>query len=218
MTTFALIRHASNGLVGHTIVGRMPGVPLSSSGRDEAEALARQLEGSPIQALYSSPLERARATAEHIADGLCLEVQIADELNEIDYGQWTNRTLADLRDIPEWRRFNLFRSGSPIPDGESMIEVQDRMLRLIARLCTAHPEQMVALVSHGDVIKATLAYYLGVPLDLFQRIEISPASLSMVRVECYGPEVLLINGLVEERLLQSRIEARGRTHDAEQGR
>ncbi|HEX2479308.1 MAG TPA: histidine phosphatase family protein [Geminicoccaceae bacterium] len=218
MTTFALIRHASHGLVGHTIVGRMPGVPLSLKGRDEAAALARQLEGSPIQALYSSPLERARATAAHIADGLCLEVQIAEELNEIDYGQWTNRALAELRDIPEWRRFNRFRSGSPIPDGESMIEVQDRMLRLIEHLCATHPEQMVALVSHGDVIKATLAYYLGVPLDLFQRIEISPASLSIVRVERYGPEVLLINGLVEERLLQSQIAAPGPTHDAEQER
>ena len=91
-----------------------------------------------------------------------------------------------------------------------MIEVQDRMLRLIEHLCATHPEQMVALVSHGDVIKATLAYYLGVPLDLFQRIEISPASLSIVRVERYGPEVL-INGLVEERLLQSQIAAPGPT-------
>jgi probable phosphoglycerate mutase len=81
-----------------------------------------------------------------------------------------------------------------------MIEVQARMLRLIERLCAAHPEQMIALVSHGDVIKATLAYYLGVPLDLFQRIELSPASLSILRVEPHGPEVLLINGLVEDRL------------------
>jgi probable phosphoglycerate mutase len=201
MTTFALIRHASHALLGHTIVGRMSGVQLSSSGLREAEALARRLEGGPIQALYSSPLERAHATAAPIAGRLRLEVQVADELNEIDYGEWTNRALADLRDLPEWRRFNLCRSGSRIPDGESMIEVQDRMLRLIERLCAAHPEQTVALVSHGDVIKAILAYYLGVPLDLFQRIELSPASLSILRVEPHGPKVLLINGLVEDRLL-----------------
>jgi probable phosphomutase (TIGR03848 family) len=203
MTTFALIRHASHALLGHRIVGRMPGVALSPGGSQEAAALARRLEREPIQALYSSPLERARATAAPIADRLRLEVQVAEELNEIDYGQWTNRALADLRDVPEWRRFNHFRSGSPIPDGESMIEVQDRMLRLIERLCAVHPEQIVALVSHGDVIKATLAYYLGVPLDLFQRIELSPASLSILKVEPHGPEVLLINGLVEDRLLQS---------------
>jgi probable phosphoglycerate mutase len=200
MTTFALIRHASHALLGHRIVGRRPGVQLGPAGVREADALARRLEGWPIRAVYSSPLERARATAVPIAEGLRLEVQIADELNEIDYGEWTNRTLADLRELPEWRRFNLFRSGSRIPHGESMIEVQDRMLRLIERLCAAHPEQMIALVSHGDVIKATLAYYLGVPLDLFQRIELSPASLSILRVEPHGPEVLLINGLVEDRL------------------
>ena len=207
MTTFALIRHASHVLLGHTIVGRLPGVQLSARGLREAEALASRLEGWPIQALYSSPLERARATAAAIADRLRLEVQAADELNEIDYGAWTNRTLADVREIPEWRRFNLFRSGSRIPGGESMVEVQERMLRLIERLCCAHPEQTVALVSHGDVIKAALAYFLGVPLDLFGRIELSPASLSVIRVEPHGPQVLLINGLAEERLLRSQVAA-----------
>ena len=207
MTTFALIRHASHALLGHTIVGRLPGVQLSARGLREAEALASRLEGWPIQALYSSPLERARATAAAIADRLRLEVQAADELNEIDYGPWTNRTLADLREIPEWRRFNLFRSGSRIPGGESMVEVQDRMLQLIERLRCVHPEQTLALVGHGDVIKAALAYYLGVPLDLFGRIELSPASLSVIRVEPHGPQVLLINGLVEDRLLRSQVAA-----------
>jgi broad specificity phosphatase PhoE len=203
MTTFALIRHASHALLGHRIVGRRPGVQLSPDGLREAEALARRLEGWPIQALYSSPLERARATAATIAERLRLDVQVADELNEIDYGDWTDCTLADLREIPEWRRFNRFRSGSRIPGGESTVEVQERALRLLERLCCAHPEETVALVSHGDVIKATLAYYLGVPLDLSGRIELSPASLSIVRVEPHGPEVLLINGLVEDRLLRS---------------
>jgi probable phosphomutase (TIGR03848 family) len=203
MTTFALIRHASHGLLGRAIVGRVPGVPLSPEGMRQAEALAERLEASSIQALYSSPLERARATAAPIAVRLRLEVQIADELNEIDYGAWTNRTLAELHELEEWRRFNIFRSGSRIPDGETMIEVQQRMLRLIDRLCSAHPDRTIGLGSHGDVIKATLAYYLGVSLDLFQRIEISPASVSIVRMERYGPEVLLINGGVEERLLQA---------------
>jgi probable phosphomutase (TIGR03848 family) len=203
MTTFALVRHASHALLGHTMVGRTPGVQLSSEGLREAEALAQRLEGWPIQALYSSPLERARGTAAPIAARLRLEVQIVDELNEVEFGEWTNRTLVDLHQLEEWRRFNSFRSGSRIPDGESMIEVQGRMLRLIERLCALYPKQTVALVSHGDVIKTTLAYYLGLPLDLFQRIELSPASLSVVRAGPYGPEVLLINGLVEERLLQS---------------
>jgi probable phosphomutase (TIGR03848 family) len=203
MTTLALIRHASHGLVGRAIVGRAPRVPLSAEGLRQADALAERLEASSIQALYSSPLERACATAAPIAARLGVEVQIADELNEIDYGAWTNRTLAELHELEEWRRFNLFRSGSRIPGGETMIEVQERMLRLVERVCSAHPDRAIALISHGDVIKATLAYYLGVPLDLFQRIEISPASVSIVRIERYGPEVLLINGAVEERLLRA---------------
>jgi broad specificity phosphatase PhoE len=203
MTTFALIRHASHGLLGHTMVGRAPGVPLSPDGVREAERLAERLEGSGVGALYSSPLERARATAAPIAARLRLRVQIADELNEIDFGDWTNRTLTDLHDLEEWRRFNLFRSSSRIPNGEAMMDVQARMLRLIERLCSVHPDLTVALVSHGDVIKATLAHHLGVPLDLFQRIEISPASVSLVRIARYGPEVLLINGLAGGRLLQA---------------
>jgi probable phosphoglycerate mutase len=203
MTTFALIRHASHGLLGHSIVGRAPGVALSPDGLREAEALAERLEGSPIRALYSGPLERARATAAPIAARLGLDVQIADELNEIDFGEWTNRTLADLCHLEEWRRYNVFRSATRIPGGETMVEVQARMLRLVQRLCSAHPERTVALVSHGDVIKAILAHCLGVPLDLFSRIEISPASISIVRIDRYGPAVLLMNGGVEEPPLQS---------------
>jgi probable phosphomutase (TIGR03848 family) len=203
MTTFALIRHASHGLVGHTIVGRAPGIRLGPDGLRQAEALADRLDGSSIAALYSSPLERARGTAAPIACRLRLEVQIAEELNEIDFGEWTNRTLAELHDLEGWRWFNTFRSGSRIPGGETMVEVQERVLRLLERLCRVHPQQTVALISHGDVIKATLAYYLGVPLDLFQRIEIGPASVSIVRIERHGPEVLLVNGCVEERLLRA---------------
>jgi broad specificity phosphatase PhoE len=201
MTIFALIRHAEHALVGHAIVGRAPGVRLSPGGSRLAERLAERLEGSSIRALYSSPLERARETATAIAGRLRLEVEAATELNEIEFGAWTNRTLADLRDLEEWRRFNFFRSGSPIPNGETMVEVQGRTLRLIERLRGTHPDQAVALVSHGDVIKATLAHYLGVPLDLSHRIEISPASVSIVRVEHHGAEVLLVNGFVEDRLL-----------------
>ena len=202
MTTFALIRHGTHSLVGHTLVGRAPGVRLSPEGVHEAERLAGRLEDGPFRALYSSPLERARETAAAVAVRLQLEVKTADELNEIDFGDWTNRTLAELHDLEEWRRFNVFRSSSRIPNGEAMTDVQRRMLRLIERLCAVHPDQTVALVSHGDVIKATLAHYLGVPLDLLQRIEISPASVSIVRIERYGPAVLVINGFVEDRLLQ----------------
>jgi broad specificity phosphatase PhoE len=189
MTTFALIRHAAHALVGRTIVGRTPGVQLSPEGQGQADALADWIAPGSIEALYSSPLERALATAARLAARLQLEVQIADELNEIDFAAWTNRTLAELHDLEHWRRFNIFRSGIRVPGGEAMVDVQGRMLRLVERLCRVHPDQTVALISHGDVIKAAVAHYLGVPLDLFSRIQISPASVSIVRMGRYGPEV-----------------------------
>jgi len=198
LTLFALIRHARHDLVGHAIVGRAPGLRLGAAGAAQAERLARRLESRSIAALYSSPLERALDTAAAIAAPLQLEVEIAEELNEIDYGAWTGRAVSDLREVEEWRRFNQLRGSTEIPGGETMLEVQGRMLRFIERICQIHGEQTVAVVSHGDVIKATFSHYLGVPLDLFHRIEIGPASVSLLRVERYGPEVLLVNGFAED--------------------
>ena len=194
MITLALIRHAAHALVGHTIVGRSPGVHLNPEGVQQAQALARRLAGGALAALYTSPLERATQTAAAIGARLGLDARVAEELNEIDFGAWTGRTIAELDQIDAWRQFNIFRSSARIPDGETMVEVQARFLRLVERLTAAHQGQTVALVSHGDVIKAALAHYLGVHLDLFQRIEIAPASVSLVQLCPYGPKVLLVNG------------------------
>jgi probable phosphoglycerate mutase len=203
MPTLVLIRHAAHDLLGRTLVGRAPEVRLSTAGAHEAEALAERLAGSAVRALYSSPRERARDTAAPIAARLGVPVEIAPELDEIDFGDWTNRAFAELDELEPWRRFNQFRSGTPCPNGESALDVQARFLRLVERLSTTHAEHWVALVSHGDVIRAALAHYLGIHLDLFQRLEISPASVSILRVGPYGPEVLLVNGGAESRLLQS---------------
>jgi len=200
LTTLVLIRHAAHELVGHTIVGRASGVHLSPDGVRQAQALAERLAGSAIAALYTSPLERAVETAAPVGARLGLEAALAEELNEIDFGAWTGRTIAELDRIEAWRRFNVFRSSARIPGGETMVEVQDRLLRLVDRLSAAHPGRTIALVSHGDVIKAALAHYLGVHLDLFQRIEIAPASISLVQLCSYGPRVLLVNGFVSDRL------------------
>jgi probable phosphoglycerate mutase len=203
LITLALIRHAAHELVGHTIVGRTPGVHLSPHGVRQAGALAGRLAGSGIAALYSSPLERALETAAPIGARLGLEAVPAQELNEIDFGAWTGRTVAELDQLEAWRRFNLFRSSVRVPDGETMVEVQARLLGLVEDLAATHPGRTVALVSHGDVIKAALAHWLGVSLDLFQRIEIAPASLSLVRLCSYGPRVLLLNGSGAEERLQA---------------
>jgi broad specificity phosphatase PhoE len=201
LTKLVFIRHATHELLGRRIVGRTPGVRLSADGERQAEALAGRLASSGISALYCSPLERALATARPLADRLDLDLLVADELNEIDFGDWSDRDLGDLDRLGEWQRFNAFRSGTRAPGGESSSEVLSRVLALTERLCSEHGPQTVALVSHGDVIKIAIAHFLGVHLDLFQRIEISPASISVVDVRPYGPLVLLVNGSCVARLL-----------------
>lgn len=193
MTVFYLIRHAAHGLLGHKMAGRMPGVSLSSEGSAQAQRLADRLASLPIGAVYASPLERARETAQPLADALGLTIEIADQVNELDFGDWTGGTLEELSEIPEWRLFNSFRSGTRIPGGELMLEAQGRIVGFLERAARRHMEAHIAVVSHGDVIKSALAYYLGVSLDLFQRIEISPASVSIVELHLWGPRVLALN-------------------------
>lgn len=193
-TTVLLIRHAEHRLQGRALVGRADGVGLSAEGRRQADGLAEWLVATPPAALYSGPLERARETAAPIAARLGLRVEIADELDEVDFGDWTGRTFGELEGGDLWRRFNAFRSGTRSPNGEHMLEVQARVVGLIERLRGRHPGGRVGLVSHGDVIRAALLYYLGAPLDLVHRIEVGPASLSVVALGADGARVLLVNG------------------------
>lgn len=197
MTTFHLIRHAAHGLLGWRIAGRMPGVHLSEAGQTQAERLAEWLARQPMGAVYSGPLERARETAMPLCRRLGLPLQIAPSLDELDYGEWTGRTFEELAGLPTWQQFNSFRSGTRIPGGELMPEVQTRAVTEMERLREIHPDAHVALVSHGDVIKAAAAYFLGVPLDLFQRLVIDPASVTVIAVDDYGPRVLRVNGTVD---------------------
>lgn len=193
MTTFLLIRHALHTLGGETIAGRIPDVPLSPQGQAQAERLAERLKDVPVRAVYCSPIQRARETAQPLATRQGLPLQICEEINEIDFGDWMGRRLEELKDLSQWRRFNAFRSGTRIPNGELMLETQLRIISHMEWLREQYPEDCLALVSHGDVIKSAVAYYLGVHLDLFQRIEIRPASVSIIAIEDYGPWVLCVN-------------------------
>ncbi len=193
MTTFILIRHAATDLIGKTIAGRMPDVHLSATGRAQAERLAERLANAPIRAIYSSPLERARETVAPLAARLGLETKTSDAIGEVEFGDWTGRELRELADLAEWQRFNSFRSGTRAPNGELMLEVQARVVSELERLREWHPTEVVALVSHGDVIKALIAHYAGIPLDLFHRVEISPASVSVIALHDWGPQILRVN-------------------------
>ena len=195
VTTFLLIRHAHCDPIGVAIAGRAPGVHLNDRGRAQADALGSRLSRLHLTAVYSSPLERAVETAGPLAQLQQLRVETAPGLLEIDFGDWTGKTIAELHQLPEWKVFNSYRSGTRIPGGEIMAEVLARALAELDRISRAHSGRgsVVALVSHGDVLRTLVGHFLGMPPDLFQRIEISPASVTVVTVESYGPRVLLMN-------------------------
>lgn len=192
-TTFYLIRHGSCDSVGKRISGRMPGVYLNEEGRREARELAERMENVALDAIYSSPLERARETAEPLARKLELPVRESPAFHEIDFGDWTNKSFDELAEIEEWRQYNHFRSGIAIPGGERMVEVQARVVAELERLKRMHPDQRVAVFTHADVIRMTVLHYLGSPAEFNVRLEISPASVSVLQLGGWGPEIRCLN-------------------------
>jgi probable phosphomutase (TIGR03848 family) len=193
MTRFLLVRHAAIDAHGRSLPGRTPGVHLNAQGRLQAQALAQRIAGLPVSAVYSSPLERAVETADPIAKLLGLETAVSEELLEIGFGDWTGSDIADVAESPAFQRFNSFRSCAPVPGGEFMLQAQARMVAGLDALRARHAHAHVVVVSHGDMIKAAIAHYAGIPLDLFQRIEISPASISMVELDAATVRILAVN-------------------------
>jgi probable phosphomutase (TIGR03848 family) len=193
MTKILLIRHALTDSVGKRLSGRTPGISLNNEGRNQAKKLAERLSGLPIRAIYSSPLERALETADPLAQTLNLNCVTEDSLQEIDFGDWTNRTFEEIKKDILFEQFNAFRSATRIPGGEMMAEAQTRIISKLENLRTKHPQETVAVISHADIIKAAIAYYAGIPLDMFQRLEISPASVSIIELHHNFARILLVN-------------------------
>ena len=191
-TTFLLCRHGAH-LLGHGKIAGRTAVDLSPEGREQSADLVGRIEHLPIRAIYASPVLRVQETARPLAERLGLAIETSDALAEVDFGEWTGKTLDELRPQDSWKQWNAFRSGAAIPGGERMLELQARVVGEMLRLRERHPGEVVALYSHGDVIKAAVAYWLGVPIDLFQRMEIGLASVSVVAVGDYGPWVLCVN-------------------------
>jgi probable phosphoglycerate mutase len=194
MTKFLLIRHATTDTVGKRLSGRTAGVHLNEEGKRQAQNLAKRLTNISITAIYSSPLERAVETAEVIAKSHQLQTIICNNFLEIDFGEWTNGSFEELQSQQQFNLFNTFRSCTRIPGGELMLEAQARMVAGLQQLCVQHPNETVAVVSHSDLIKAAITYYAGIHLDLFQRIEVSPASVSIVEVYAETARITLVNG------------------------
>ncbi len=181
-----LVRHGRTPTTGNVLPGRAPGLSLSDEGRTQAEAVAAriaQLKRAPV-AVYASPLERTVETARPIAAGLGLRVRVDRGLLECDFGQWTGGELKRLRRRREWQRVQSHPSGFRFPGGESIAEMQMRIMSTIDKLAARHPGTTFVAVSHADPIKAAVAATVGVPLDLFQRLVVGPCSVSaLVRGE-----------------------------------
>ena len=189
------MRHGQTSTTGVTLPGRAPGLHLADKGREEAAEVASRIASLPrLAAIYSSPLERARETAEPIATASGLAVTIEPGLLECDYGEWTGLPLKELSRRPEWKTIQRYPSGFRFPGGESFTEMQARMTGTLARLVLAHLGQTVVAVSHADPIKTAVAHALGTHLDLFQRIAIFTASVTAIAYGPAGPTVLAVNG------------------------
>ena len=179
-TTLHLVRHAAHGLLGRVLAGRKPGVALSAEGMAQADALADVLAGHPVRAVLSSPVQRAQETAMPIAARHRLPVLTDAGLDELDFGAWMGLTFDALAADPAWDTWNRCRSLALTPGGETMLAAQARALAAVARAQAAVPDGEAVLVGHSDMLKSVLAHLLGTPLDLLHRIELAPASRSIV--------------------------------------
>jgi probable phosphoglycerate mutase len=192
-TTVILVRHGVTAETGPMLTGRKPGVPLSDTGREQAARAAKKLAELPVVAVYSSPIQRCHETAEIVAGPHSLAVQHLDDAMEADYGEWQGQKLADLAKTPLWRTVQINPSGARFPGGESLREMQARMIAAIESVVAAHPGVVVVVVSHADPIRAAVAHFSGIHLDLFQRLWVSPASCTVLSFGPFGTSLMKLN-------------------------
>ena len=196
--TILLIRHAAHVELGRILSGRRRDVALSNEGLDQAEIVADLLSVEPIAAIYSSPRERAWYTARAIAEPHELKAQVADDLDEVDFGDWTGAAFSDLEGDPAWTEWNEARGTARPPGGESMAEAVARAAAALSAIAAEHDGESVVCVSHCDVIRGVLAHHLGLPLDNMLRFDVDPASVSRLMLGAWGARVMTVN----ERLYQ----------------
>ena len=189
-----LVRHGQTPTTGAVLPGRAPGLHLSPEGAAQAQRVAERLGAAvKVTAVYASPMERTRETAAPIARACKLRVRRAPGLIECDFGRWTGRKLNHLRKRSEWVTVQRNPSAFRFPGGESFAEMQARALDAVAKIAARHAGETVVAVSHADVIKALVAVAAGTPLDLFQRIVISPCSVTAIAYGASGPTLLTVN-------------------------
>jgi probable phosphoglycerate mutase len=189
VVTVLLVRHTSYSLIDHVLVGRAPHVGLSEPGWRQARELARKLAQRPISRVQSSPQRRARETAEPIAHALGLPVEMAPKMDELDMGLWTGASFKRLNSSPQWEAWNSQRGSMRPPKGESMHDLQRRVLDHLAALERKHPGEEIVLVSHAEPIRAAVLHYRGLPIDAFAQVRIDPGSITVLRLKDQNGEI-----------------------------
>lgn len=197
-----LIRHGKAEFKAGHLYGWTPGVKLSADGREEAKRLSERLEDIRLTAVYSSPLDRALETAEITMAGRHVEIKILEGLGEVKYGKWQGRSYKALMKTPLWRTVQRMPSQARFPDGESLLELQRRGVDAIESIRKLHKRGVIAAFSHADMIKAIVAHYLGMHLDLFQRIHVETASVTAIAFFNDFPRVLRVGDTGDLRALQ----------------
>ncbi|HVE76643.1 MAG TPA: histidine phosphatase family protein [Actinomycetota bacterium] len=175
-----LIRHALTPITGKKLTGWLPGIDLSADGKRHAQELTERLKDVPFAALYSSPLERCMQTLEPLARSKGLEVITNKGVGEVKYGDWQGRTLTSLYKSKAWAELKAAPGEFRFPNGETVREAQTRGMSAIDELRRKHKGKVVGVCSHADLIRLVVAGYLGVPIDLYDRISIAPASASVL--------------------------------------
>lgn len=196
--TILLIRHAAHVELGRILSGRRRDVALSREGLEQARIVGDLLGVEPIAAIYASPRERAYYTAREIAEPHELKVGVVDDLDEVDFGDWTGKAFSELEGDPHWTEWNEARGTARPPNGESMAEAVARVTAALAALAAEHKSATIACVSHCDVIRGAIAHYLGLPLDNLLRFDVDPASVSRLALGGWGARIMTVN----ERLYQ----------------
>jgi broad specificity phosphatase PhoE len=193
-TLFYLVRHGDTG-VRNKIAGRISGVHLNDHGRAQAVQLVERFRNIPIDALYSSPLERANETAQPLSTAFNLDIQAVEDISEIDYGEWTGKSFDDLSSDPRWRSFNSFRSTAQIPGGENIMDVQTRFVRWVEKTRRESAHVRVVAISHQDPIKTVVTHYAGMHIDTYGRFEIGHASVTVVEIDDGHAGILTLNNV-----------------------
>ena len=192
-TRLVLARHAVTEQTGPLLSGRAPGIELSERGREQARALGARLADLPVAAVYASPIERTTQTAQAVAAHHGLPVLPLPGVLEADYGEWTGAKLADLAKTDLWKVVQRAPSRARFPGGESIAAMQLRMVAALEVVVADHPGELVVVVSHADPIKSAIAHFTGVHLDLFQRIVVSPASVTVFELTAHGAAMVKCN-------------------------